>query len=95
MSGKVKLDYVNEKLCEDLLKDKEMEKKTGDKRSLTPVNQPEMKKEKIDRSIRSAGIIRIPIGDEEEHAKKITCKPCRKVFTRTDALHQHKTKKDH
>ena len=56
---------------------------TGDKRSLSPVNQPEMKKEKIDGLIRSAGIIQIPIRDEEEHMKKNTCKPCRKVFTRT------------
>ena len=67
MSGKVKLDSVNEILCEDLLKDKEMEKKTEDKRSLSSVNQPEMKKEKIDRSNR---IPRIPIGDEEEPSEE-------------------------
>ena len=95
MSEKVKLDLVSEKLHQDLFKNKEMEKKTGDKRSLSPVNQPEMKKEKIDRLIGSAGIIQMSSGQDEAHVKKadskIKCKPCGKFFTRTDALYRHKT----
>ena len=59
-----------------------MEKKTGDKRSLSPVNQPEMKKEKIEQLIRSAGIIQLSSGQDEAYVKKtdskIKCKPCGK-----------------
>ena len=89
MTEKVKFDLVGEKLYQELFGNKEMEKKTGDKRSLSPMNQPRSAKLKREESDQSSS------AQEETHVKKadskITCKPCGKFFTRTDALYRHKT----
>jgi len=97
MTEKVKFDtrrVVGEDIYQELFENKEMEKKTGDKRSSSSTNQPEMKKEKIDQLIRNCGLIQSSSGQEEAHVKKtdskITCKPCGKFFTRTNALYRHR-----